>query len=901
MGVCLIFGLLIVNLFLPNWNRGIVYWATDLPSEFCVEQEPRVAENLEKAGCLTFGPYREQEAGKIQVTVVYDTDIEGNWVDIYSDILKETFQKAAFNPAENEITLEAEIDEDVTDLEIRSHYEGNGYLQIEKIIVTERMEDLQMVIWIYNLIFLGVLFFSLKQVFRYKKKEYKSYEKKNIYFVILSFLVLLGINLFLPELVQRKNVYYGADLPSDFFMEKSLRVAEDLNKKGCLTYGPYKKQKAGKIKITVEYETDRENNWIDIYSDAFKEEYHVLYLNPAKEEITFELILEKEVTDLEVRSHYEGDGYLEIKKIIIEERMWEIRILVLLCNFVFLGFFASVVFCKMMDYKKDIVSAKVIIVIAILFGLECFFFRNVLCSDFMFGDRGDARFCNLITEHWYKFFSGQEKFRELAMFYPCEDALAYSDMLLGYGILYSIFRVMGGDIYFSYKFCLITIHFIGTISMYFLLNKKMKLDMEWTFFGIIAFSYSNTYSFKIGHTQLITLSLIPLLLILLFTFYENLENRKKRNCYAILTISFFAFIMYTAWYTAFFTALFSFIWFIIYIIINKKNQTDFVESFFHFLKQNLKDIFIYFLYMIVILIPFIYLYIPVLRQSGERKWEEISGLLPEIIDFFNVTKNNWLFGDFFGKMQLEKRGFSSELCEGFSLIFWLAFVMSFFILRRMIGTIKEKKRKKEILFYSSIFYSIVVSMVLILKLSSNGLSLWMIIYKWIPGAGSIRAVVRYLFFLTLPSSIIVAAIGDRYCKNKNKTERGYWSKIFVLLILLFASNIYKGGVSAEWNILQERLFLSSIQEPPEECKIFYIIDSSKQNNPPYIYQLDAFEIASKFSIKTLNGYSGQSPVNWQGLWEVNADDYEKYVWDWIQENHLSDVYSYDIASNTWKK
>lgn len=157
MGACLIFGLLIVNLFLPNWNRGIVYWATDLPSEFCVEQEPRVAENLEKTGCLTFGPYREQEAGKIQVTVVYDTDTEGNWVDIYSDTLKETFQKAGFDPARNEITLEAEIGEDVTDLEIRSHYEGNGYLQIEKIIVTERMEDLQMVIWIYNLIFLGGL------------------------------------------------------------------------------------------------------------------------------------------------------------------------------------------------------------------------------------------------------------------------------------------------------------------------------------------------------------------------------------------------------------------------------------------------------------------------------------------------------------------------------------------------------------------------------------------------------------------------------------------------------------------------------------------------------------------------------------------------------------------------
>ena len=146
----LVFGLLIVNLFLPNWNRGKVYLATDLPSEFCVEQEPRVVENAEKIGCLTFGPYLEQEAGTIQVTVVYETNIEGNWVDIYSDILKQTFQKANLDPKKKEITLEAEIDKNVTDLEIRSHYEGNGYLRVEKIIVTERVEDLRVVVWIYN-------------------------------------------------------------------------------------------------------------------------------------------------------------------------------------------------------------------------------------------------------------------------------------------------------------------------------------------------------------------------------------------------------------------------------------------------------------------------------------------------------------------------------------------------------------------------------------------------------------------------------------------------------------------------------------------------------------------------------------------------------------------------------
>lgn len=163
--ICFILILLVLNLYLPKWNRGKTYYATDLPSEFCIGNEVRVVENQSKTGCLTFGPYREQEAGNIQVTVVYETNVEGNWVDVYSDSLKETFQKADFDPKKNKIIFEAEISKPVTDLEIRSHYEGNGYLQVKKIVITERVKELQIIIWIYDLLFLGgVVFVFIKQL-----------------------------------------------------------------------------------------------------------------------------------------------------------------------------------------------------------------------------------------------------------------------------------------------------------------------------------------------------------------------------------------------------------------------------------------------------------------------------------------------------------------------------------------------------------------------------------------------------------------------------------------------------------------------------------------------------------------------------------------------------------------
>lgn len=80
---------------------------------------------------------------------------------------------------------------------------------------------------------------------------------------------------------------------------------------------------------------------------------------------------------------------------------------------------------------------KLFLPIVILILYEIFFLRNIIASDLMVGDRGDGRLCMLIAEHWYQFFSGNESFAQLNMFYPAENTIAYSDMLLGYGIVQS--------------------------------------------------------------------------------------------------------------------------------------------------------------------------------------------------------------------------------------------------------------------------------------------------------------------------------------------------------------------------------------------------------------------------------------------------------------------------------
>lgn len=94
-------------------------------------------------------------------------------------------------------------------------------------------------------------------------------------------------------------------------------------------------------------------------------------------------------------------------------------------------------------------------------------------------------------------------------------------------------------------------------------------------------------------------------------------------------------------------------------------------------------------------------------------------------------------------------------------------------------------------------------------------------------------------------------------------------------------------------------FINSVSTPPEDVKCFYIIDSKKSNDEAHINQLDAFEIATFYSIKTLNGYSGQFPSQWGGIWDIYANTYESSIYEWISTYNLSGVYAYDKAYNRW--
>lgn len=551
-----------------------------------------------------------------------------------------------------------------------------------------------------------------------------------------------------------------------------------------------------------------------------------------------------------------------------------------------------------MNNTENREKVKIVCAIAILIFCEGFFFRSMLGNDLLFGDRGDGRLTNLLAEHWWRFFQGKEKFSELLMFYPVHGVSGYTDMLLGHGLIYSLLRMAGIDLYISYKATLIFMHSLGTVSMFYLMRKKLKTSCCWSLFGTIAFCHSDTFYRHVGHTQLMAVSMLPVLLILFIGLIQNFKIRRKRNVYAYLSMLWFALLTYTAWYVAFFAGMFIFVFLVIWFIRWKRMQLYILPMIKNVVFTMGYELLGYMIFFIVIYIPFIYVYLPILQSSSGYSYSDVSIFLPEVIDLINVTDRNFMMGWFMRFLKLDVRGYSGEVTEGYSCVLLLLFFYMYFISKK---NRREKSKNgsmtqnRLMLVVEDVFLTVLICQVLIIRLGSNGVSLWAFVYYLFPIARSIRAVARFLLWLSFPMAVITAYCADRYFRTWFRKVN--LSVVFVMFI--FISNINTGSPMGGWFAGEEMAFIETVSTPPEDAESFYIIDSEKKGDVAYIYQMDAFEIATYYSLKTINGYSGQSPDGWDGIWDVCADAYEGMVHEWVRMYDLKNVYAYDRAANTW--
>ena len=556
-----------------------------------------------------------------------------------------------------------------------------------------------------------------------------------------------------------------------------------------------------------------------------------------------------------------------------------------------------------MKKKDDVFYA--VSAIVLLCVCEWFFFRKMYGSVLLFGDTGDGRLTMLITEHWYHVFQGRASVTELGIFYPAPNTLGYSDLLLGFGLIHSVFRLFGLDMYLAYKYTILFVHAVGTFTCWYLLKRVLGVKPVWAFFGTLAFSFSDSYITSLNHAQLVAISLIPLFATFVIRFFQFLPERKKRNLYAVAAIVVIELVLYTAWYIAFFSALFAGICLVVWLLLGTGKKGYLKEQFTYFFRTVRYDLLFYAVTGIVLTIPFIMLELPISKMSGGRDYYEFANeMIPTLLGVFHVSPDNWLLGQWLESFDSLK-GANHEIIRGFSVVLLGLFAVG---LVRVVIQLRRKeepesgdvRKNKTVWFlYGIIAVSVLINVLLSIRWNDQGLSGWYLVYKLVPGGKSIRAVGRIFLFLNFPMAVITACIWSRETGKETKNQWLRYGCSVLAVVLLFATNLNTIGTYAFWDKDSSQERLAKISAPPKDCETFYLIHAYPEVAYIPFVQTDAYEIADAYQINTINGYSGLTPPDWGEIWLIDWDNYFFAVDNWIIQNGLEHVYAYDVGDDTW--
>ncbi len=524
--------------------------------------------------------------------------------------------------------------------------------------------------------------------------------------------------------------------------------------------------------------------------------------------------------------------------------------------------------------------------VLLLLILEWFYFRERLNLTDLFGDFGDGKFCSITTEHWFRFIRGKESFSSINMFYPTKGTLAYSDMLFMYAPLYCLLRVFGVDMFLSYKITLIGIHLIGTFAMAWFLRKYIACSPLATMVGTVIFAYANPYITS-EHTQLYAYFLVPVLLCTFFGFLRNGEQKKKRIPYGLISVVLLAGIFYTSFYIGYFMVVFLMVWGAILLLRMIVLRDGSFSKCLAYVKQTWKMWCVYGALTLLCMIPFLLIELPIMKEFGGRDWSIVCAGTPKLSMIFRVHTGNFMNQIF----SMFSDNLGGEYTEGFG-IFTIVCLFAFLIYKGL---------KKEWDLIWTVGLAILGSILIIVQWK-EGVSIWYVAYRFLPGASAIRMSIRFLMFLNLPLGIFFGSLWtDWEKKGKEATyQRGICYAATVVFLLQF---VWTGSHMSMWNRPGEIAMVEEVPNPPADCQVMFCDNIPDQENffSCIYWDLSANLIANRYDLKCINGYSGQIPKGLVDFYIMGRKNYHEILKKWSKQNQLQGVYGYDVTNHQWIK
>jgi hypothetical protein len=505
--------------------------------------------------------------------------------------------------------------------------------------------------------------------------------------------------------------------------------------------------------------------------------------------------------------------------------------------------------------------------------------------DKFFGDRGDVRGFVYFMEHWYLSILGKASLLSPGIFYPTKRTLAYSDLLFGFAAPYSFFRVLGFGMFTSTEFTVILFTFLAYCTAFVLLYRVLRFGLIPSCAGAMFFAFNSPKFNQLTHLQLQYVFLLPLIFALVITLakqVETIDHRKAAWLLSLAAVCLNVQLTTTFYYTWYFT-----LWIIIFLLLALAFRASRSFIFINVWKFR-RAVIIGAAVFLVGFIPVVLVYIPAIRVGSWYQFDFVSEMIPAWRSLLSMGDGNFVWGWFYKRVVGDPRPATwGELMVGIGLVpslTWIAFTVgSIWLIKK--GRSGASPREVGPLFLGLMILA--TSIFIVLGVKVGGHSLWQYIYQYFPAAGAIRAVSRYVIFLTLPMSIAFA-YGLQKALQFAAGKRA-WT-VAVLLVTAFGVFEQFGVPKVNgtgFSVRVEEAYLKTMASRlPDDCKAFYVAPGPNPKRSTAEYQYDGMMISAFSHVKTLNASSSQFPRDWNFYFFKNPD-YESKVHEWIDSRKIT--------------
>jgi len=530
------------------------------------------------------------------------------------------------------------------------------------------------------------------------------------------------------------------------------------------------------------------------------------------------------------------------------------------------------------------------------------FFREFFESGFnlVAGNVGDNRFLITILEHWLAFARGQAHFTSPNFFWPEHGVLGYSDSLFLFSLPYSVARAAGADHYIAFEITLILFKVAGFISMLWLLRSFIGVGRTVAILGSSLFTISNSYVVSLGHAQLVTVTLVPLLTGLACGAWRAFgQGQKVAGCTfagvfgALLALAFFT-SFYIAWFTAFGGGV-TIVIAAVMTVVNGRRVSA-LRPWLSLIAARKRIFWTSGITFCVSIAPFLVTYLPALKRLGGVSFEEVLLYSAQPIDLLNIGRWNWIWGRPLNAVMLSlDHSIQFEIQSG-----WPPLTLGMVLIGLIVG-LKQRKLNDVPLKPESRFLLVLMGVsftlcwLLTLKMnSSSSWSPWWVIFKFVPGGSAIRIPARFNLVLNVFAIIAGCIVLNNMSRARGSASRMAFGAVSIFLIAEQINGVPTHVIPRD----KEDEILSRAQRPPADCASFFLAYPAALDRPFYANQMDAMLIARKDNLPTLNGYSSFVPAGWEFL---NFDDaYLTRVQKWARAKDATEgLCGLDLRNGSW--